>query len=250
MKIMTEVKRIENIPSLLFYEDMSVNKPLVLIVHGFNNDKYEGTKLAMKLAQKDFAVLCIDIEKHGERYDGFMDKIDSDVAFGNVLFKILENTSYDLERVIKAVGSHRAVDTRKVGLIGISHGANVCNYFISKHDMVSCVSILGSPNFVKLLSYSMEKNSEEGYTTSEEKELLAYVTKLNPFDRLKTCNTPLLLINGSKDDNVPYSFSESLYIEVADSEVVDFILEDEFHYVSRTMEEKAIEWTMHHMNKV
>ena len=39
MNIITDVKRIANIPSLLFYEESSRKNPLVLIVHGFNNDK-------------------------------------------------------------------------------------------------------------------------------------------------------------------------------------------------------------------
>lgn len=39
MKIITEVNKIADIPSLLFYEENSVNNPLVIIVHGFNNDK-------------------------------------------------------------------------------------------------------------------------------------------------------------------------------------------------------------------
>lgn len=247
MNIITEVNRIANIPSLLFYEESSRKNPLVLIVHGFNNDKYEGTKIALKLAQKGFSVLCFDIDKHGDRYEGFMERIDSDVSFGNALFTILENTSNDIDNLIKAVGGHMSVDSSRIGLIGISHGANICNYYISKNDIASCVSMLGSPNFIDLMVYAMEKESVDDFVTAEESKMLDFVGKLNPYERLKVCKTPLFLINASKDDNVPFVFSETLYKECSESSDIEFELEDEYHFVSNSMIDKAIKWTINKM---
>lgn len=247
MKIITEINRIADIPTLLFYEESSENNPLVLIIHGFGNDKYEGTKVAIRLSQKGFSVICMDIDKHGERYDGYMEKVDSDASFGKALFTILENTYDDICKLLIGIRNHKSVDNTKVGLIGISHGANICNYYISKNDIASCVSILGTPDFVNQIVYSMEKESVDDFDSEEEREMLGFISSLNPYEKLKIRETPLLMINASKDDNVPHKFSESLVKECVDERDVEFILEDEFHFVSDSMIDKAIEWTINKM---
>lgn len=247
LKIITEIKTRANIPTLLFYEESSENNPLVMIIHGFGNDKFEGTQIALKLSMKGFSVLTMDIDKHGERYDGFLEKIDSDASFGKALFNVLVNTCDDIDLLLREIKSHKSVDTKKFGLIGISHGANICNYYISKNDIESCVSILGTPNFVDQIVYSMEKESVNDFESAEEKEILEFVTKLNPYEKLKTQQTSLLMINALKDDDVPYKFSEALFIECAEERDINFILEDEFHFVSDRMIDKAVEWTISKM---
>lgn len=248
MKVITEINNIEDIPAILFYREGAIRDPIVTVFHGFGNDKYEGTKLALKLCKEGFAVLCFDADRHGERYDGFIELIDSDVGFGNELFRVLENTASDFKVLRKAMDKHPSVDVNRLGLVGISHGANICNYILTKtSDIKACVSLLGAPDFEGLIVYSMEKESVDDFTTDDEKNLLDYVRKLNPYSDLLLSSIPLLMINGSKDDNVPYKFSESLSMEMKNQGTTAFDLEDEFHYVSSTMEDKTIAWLRQHI---
>lgn len=80
-KIITEINSIEEIPYMLFYKEGAQKLPLILINHGFNN-KYEGANLALKLAEKGFCAITYDLDKHGERYNGFLKNIKSDADFG------------------------------------------------------------------------------------------------------------------------------------------------------------------------
>lgn len=246
MKISTEILDLEGVPSLLLYEEKAIQRPLVFVFHGFMNDKYEGIGIAMKLCQNGYSVLCMDIDRHGDRYDGFMDEIESGAHFGMELFKVVENTYEDFRKVLLDIEDHIAVDINKVGLIGISHGANICNYIVSVNPgIASCVSLLGTPKFTDQLVYSMEKETIQDFESDEEKELIDYVMNLDPYESLKTTMTSILMINASKDDDVPFRFSQSFCDEIQYKEntCIEFVLEDEFHYVSGAMENKAIAWT-------
>jgi len=247
MNIITESEIYEGIPTLLFYVENSRNNPLVVICHGFNNDKYEGSKIALKLCQEGFTVLCFDIDRHGGRYDGFMELIDSDTKFGTELFRILENTHNDIHKLLEVMSKHDAVNSDEIGLVGISHGANICNYELAHNSKIKvCVSLLGTPNFEDQIVYSMEKESVDDFSSVEEKKLLQYVQALDPRNHFMDKNIicSWLLINGSKDDDVPSRFSESFYNEnkYNYNGIIDLIIEDEFHHVSEGMINSTIKW--------
>lgn len=191
MKVITEVGVSNNIPTLLFYNDGAVNLPLILVVHGFNNDKYEGTKLALQLTEVGFAVLCFDIDRNGARYDGFMESIDSDVAFGTELFKVIENTDLDFEPLLDFYADDPRIDTINLGIVGFSIGANIANYELGRlKNLNACVSLLGSPKFVDLLVYSMEKELVGDFKTDDELKLLRYVESLDPREAILKAESP------------------------------------------------------------
>lgn len=60
----------KDIPYLLYTSVNAVKAPVVIIGHGINNDKLEGSKLALRLAWKGFAVICFDMHNQGDRYNG------------------------------------------------------------------------------------------------------------------------------------------------------------------------------------
>lgn len=247
MKVIVESNIYHEIPTLLFHPEGGENLPLIIFCHGFGNDKFEGSNLSLRLAQEGYAVLCFDMDRHGPRYDGFMEKIDSDASFGTVLFSVIENTHNDIDLLIDSLAEDTRVNIETVGLVGYSLGANLCNYeLVNRKNISVCVSILGSPNFVDLLTYSMEKDSIDQFETSEEMKLLKYVGRLDPIEKLRNSelNCAWLMINATKDDNIPLKFSQDLFSEIEDTwqSDIEFIVEDEYHHVSNTMMDQTISW--------
>lgn len=252
MMIITESITYKGIPTLLSYPADSKNLPLIIFCHGFSNDRFEGSHLSMKLALQGFSVLSFDGDRHGQRYDGFMDHIEDDLQVFNALFRCTENTFEDLKVLIEVLRDHKVVDVTKLGLVGYSLGANICNYALANDlDLKACVSILGSPCFVDLLKYSLDKESDKDFTTKKEIDLLNYVKDLDPVDKLisSKIDTPWLMINARKDDSIPMTFSQGLYDKVKDiwHGPIDYKVEDEFHHVSDTMIDETCLWFKSYM---
>ena len=248
-KIITEINTIEEIPYMLFYQEGAQNLPLVLINHGFNNDKYEGAHLALKLAGKGFCVITYDLHKHGERYNGFLENITCDADFGYALFNIIKSSYNDLEKIIKHFKSDVRIDLKRIGITGFSMGGILCFYALAHNPTIKvAVPILGSPDFTKQLLYSMEKENESHFNTEKEIKLLQFVKGMNPYQQLvENENRPLLMINASKDEDIPARHSVDFYNTIKhryDGVIssIEMFVADEFHYVSNDMLDKAVQW--------
>jgi dienelactone hydrolase len=248
-KIITELGNLKSIPYMLFHEEGTVNLPLVIICHGYDNDRFEGASYALKLASEGIASLCFDMAKQGERYDGFIDNITCDADFGKALFTIIEESYDDIETLMEHFSKDDRIDGDRIAISGISHGANLCFYALKKNKRLKAsVPILGSPNFTDLITYSMEKESQDQFIDSKEVELLDYIKGLDPYDYLINEEIrPMLVINGEKDDDVPAKFSKEFHQKILlkskdESSPVELFIADEHHYVSREMIAKAIEW--------
>ncbi|MCC5895201.1 MAG: dienelactone hydrolase family protein [Alkalibacterium sp.] len=250
MRVITEWLSIDSIPSVLVYPEKSVSNPLVLVFHGYGNDKYEGIKLALKLSKEGFAVLCFDAYGQGDRRNESMDQVTSDSEFGMRLFKIVEKTLTDVRKIIFHLENHHAVNTHYIGLIGLSHGANSVYYINDKiSDVKSSVAILGAPDFEALLIYAMEFTSTIEFKSAEEQSVLNYVQELNPYEDLKNTKVPLLMINAKNDDSVPYTIAQNLKIKETQptNQIRELVLEEGHHFVSDIMENHAINWTKTHL---
>ncbi|QVK18375.1 alpha/beta hydrolase [Mycoplasmatota bacterium] len=253
-KVKIELNKHLDIPYLLYYLENSKNCPLVIMGHGFNNDKYEGSDIAIKLASKEVCVLSFDLYKQGERYDGFLDKVKSDAEFGYTLFNIIKKSNEDLLKLIDFFKQDDKVDASKIGMLGFSLGANLCFYsFANNKDLKFAVPILGSPDFTNLLIYSMEKENESDFKTQEEIKLLEFIKGIDPYDNLvQNENRHLFIINGTKDDDVPSRFSENFYQEIKkrydlNDSKVELLITDDNHYVSNEMKDNAIEWIINNI---
>lgn len=247
MKIIAESNIYNEIPTLLYYPEDGENLPLIIFCHGFGNDKFEGSNLSLKLALEGYAVLCFDIYRHGSRYDGFMENIDSDASFGMALFSVIENTHKDIDLLINIFAKDARVNIDKLGFVGYSLGANICNYeLVNRKNISICVSILGSPNFVDLLTHGMEKDNVDQFETSEEIELLEYVETLDPIEKLRNSEVDCswLMINAKKDENIPLKYSSDLFTEIKGiwKSNIEFRVEDEYHHVSNSMIDNTVSW--------
>ena len=238
MNINVEQKNINELPCLIYSNNNISREHTIILIHGFNNDKYEGSKVALKLAGLGYQVISFDIDGHGDRSRNLFEKINSDVDFGKLLFHLIEKTSDEV------VSLCERIDSAKMSVIGISLGANVVNHLIKKNiNFDKRISVLGALSFVDQIIYSMEKNSINDFNTNEEKELINYVMGLDPLKYLNdhTIDCQWLLINGAKDDNVPAKFTRNIYEGLfKNNKKIEYYEEDEYHYFSNDMIEKVI----------
>lgn len=253
-EVVVEYDVYKSIPYVLYTSVNMKKAPVIIVGHGFNNDKLEGSKLALRLAWKGFSVICFDLHNQGDRYNGFMESIENDCQFGTVLFNVIEESAKDVDHLFELIDQDSRLDGNRVGFVGISHGANLGFYTLSQNKRIkTLVSLIGAPDFISLIVDGMEKEGLEDFETEEEKILLSYVKSLNPLDYLIHEEVrPMMIINGSKDDNVPYVFSETYYKKVKErydtigGDIV-FEVEDEYHYVSDTMLDKSVSWLEKHL---
>ena len=248
-KIIIEENVVEDIPYMLFYKADFKKIPLVIIAHGFNNNKYEGSDLAIRLAENGIGAITFDLYKQGQRYDGFLENVTCDAEFGYQIFNILKESYNDIKKLINLFKNDSRIDGNRLGLAGISLGAKLCYYSLANNkDIKVAVPILGSPKFKESLIYSMEKENESDFIDTEEKELLEFVKKMDPYEYLvQNESRELLIINASKDDDVPAKFAIDFYDEIQskykeNNTAIELFVADEFHYVSNEMKDKTIDW--------
>lgn len=119
-----------------------------------------------------------------------------------------------IEGVEKFIQDHSFVDGTKIGNIGASYGGFMTQYLITKTDMFSAsVSHAGISNITSYWGegywgYSYSAGASAGSYPWNNPEL--YV-KQSPLFHADKINTPLLLLHGSADTNVPIGESIQMY---------------------------------------
>lgn len=228
MSINVEKEVVKNIPCMAYRNnEMNLDHTIVMI-HGFSNDKYEPSKIALQLAELGYEVVCFDIDGHGERYKDLFKDLSSDADFGQMIYKLLQQTSEELRSLMDCI------KTSKISLVGISFGANVVNMLLDDQSIDGSVSILGALSFTDLLIYNMEKQGLDDFTTQEEKDLLRFVQSIDP--SLMAINHKALFINASKDDDIPAEYTRTIFDKKwASNPDYRYYEEEEYHYVSNTM---------------
>ena len=119
-----------------------------------------------------------------------------------------------IEGTKKFIEAHSFVDGTKIGNIGASYGGFMTQYLITKTDMFSAsVSHAGISNITSYWGegywgYSYSAGASAGSYPWNNPEL--YV-KQSPLFNADKINTPLLLLHGSADTNVPIGESIQMY---------------------------------------
>ena len=140
---------------------------------------------------------------------------------------------------------HAFIDTKKIGCIGASYGGFMTQYLQTKTDLfAAAISHAGISNIA-----SYWGGGYWGYTYGEVAQYGSYpwnnpdlYTKHSPLFNADKINTPLLLIHGTVDTNVPPFESQQLYtaLRILGKEVEYIQVDGENHVISNW--QKRHEW--------
>lgn len=120
-----------------------------------------------------------------------------------------------IEGTEKFLKEHQFVDTKKVGCIGASYGGFMTMNVITKTDMFSAaISHAGISNLASYWGvgyWGYQYNSVAGAESFPWNATEEYVDK-SPLFNADKVNTPLLMLHGNSDPNVPPGESMQMYI--------------------------------------
>lgn len=255
MNIKIEKNKLIDIPYLYYSLEEAEKKPLIIISHGYNCDQYDEAAMALKLVQKGFHVLTYDLSEHGERYSGFLERIEKDTDMGMSMLQIIDQSYSDLERLIESFKLNTLVEEDNIILVGVSLGAMLTYYALTKNKSISAaVSLIGTPDLVQAMVYGMEKESVDNFISEDEIRLIEYASEMNPLEKLLTDESrPLLIINTTKDDDVPYENSQLFYEKLKKkydsfNGKLEFFLSEDYHVVNNEMIQYCIDWLCQFFN--
>jgi alpha/beta superfamily hydrolase len=220
--------------------------PMICIFHGFTGNKMEPhfifVKLSRMLEKKGIASVRFDFGGSGESDGDFIDMTIS---------KELE----DAENILDYVKSLEFVDTKRIGITGLSMGGAVASMLAGdrRDDIRSLCLWAPAGNMADIVTYGMKKEEidvvkRNGYRDVGGllvgSDFLNDVFSLDIYKRAAEFDKNVLLIHGDKDPTVPLAASEK-YLEVYETRAVLHIVEGADHtFNNKNWEDEAIEYTI------
>jgi dienelactone hydrolase len=185
----------------------------VILVHGLGGNKDQLAMLAVMLAQKGYAALCIDAAGHGDR-----PKIGGaqENALGVAPFKaMIAQTVQDLRCAVDVLAARKDVDTSRIGYVGASLGGIIGSRFLADEPRIACATILAAGgNLGQLLATSQIEGAKK-LRAGKKIDPVAIQKELNEVDPAKHIGRakprPMLYLHGDKDDVVPVANNEALF---------------------------------------
>jgi dipeptidyl aminopeptidase/acylaminoacyl peptidase len=150
-----------------------------------------------------------------------------------------------IEGTLKFVEAHEFVDSSKVGCIGASYGGFMTMLLVSQTDLFTCaishagISSISSYWGEGYWGYIYSTRATAGSYPWNRKDIYVDQSALFNADKI---NTPLLLLHGSKDTNVPLGESLQLWVglKILGKPVAMVQVEGEDHWILTYS--KRIEW--------
>lgn len=169
--------------------------------------------LAVMLAQKGYAALCIDAAGHGDR-----PKIGGaqENALGVAPFKaMIAQTVQDLRCAVDVLSARKDVDTSRIGYVGASLGGIIGSRFLADEPRIACATILAAGgNLGQLLATSQIEGAKK-LRAGKKIDPVAIQKELNEVDPAKHIGRakprPMLYLHGDKDDVVPVVNNDALF---------------------------------------
>ncbi len=185
----------------------------VILVHGLGGNKDQLAMLAVMLAQKGYAALCIDAAGHGDR-----PKIGGaqENALGVAPFKaMIAQTVQDLRCAVDVLSARKDVDTSRIGYVGASLGGIIGSRFLADEPRIACATILAAGgNLGQLLATSQIEGAKK-LRAGKKIDPVAIQKELNEVDPAKHIGRakprPMLYLHGDKDDVVPVVNNDALF---------------------------------------
>lgn len=253
-RIITEIKKIKGISILFLYPENIEKAPLIIICHSLGKDKFENLKLSIKLAEKGFCVLTFDMVQHGVYSEGIFKEINSNLNNLHNIFKAVEASYLDLNRIINTFEKNPLVDKDNIILVGFCLGAKLGYYTLSKTSKIKYYVLVNAcPNFEEFFLHNYCRNNNININDLNLINTFNYIKKINPYeDIIKNKNRSLLIINGENDEYIPAKISVDLYNRLENKYINDvipleLIISEDSHISSSETKNKIIDWINYHV---
>ncbi len=186
--------------------------PAVLFLHGFTGSRHEAHRLfvltARALAQAGIASLRIDFRGSGDSSGDFSEMT-------------IESELQDAVASLRFLRRRPEVDTKRIGLLGMSMGGLVASLLASQEKIFKRVLLwapVGNPRRLVEARYtaqSQKQLAETGITDyigwPVSRAFIEDILQRNPSVALATYKGPAMIIHGDQDSAVPFDESD-LYI--------------------------------------
>ncbi|MGT2925803.1 alpha/beta hydrolase [Streptococcus cuniculipharyngis] len=186
-------------------------RPLVIIAHGFNNtlDMYDD--YAQYLAKLGYVVYSFDFYGGSTRSrSGGTDMLNMSVL----------TQEADLAAVVNKLSQESFIDTRNISLLGVSQGGVVSTLYAADNPQKISKLLLIFPAFV-LFDDVKETYNQLGVASPDQLPAIIshrnaqlgsiYLTDALTIDikqKMQAVNQPVLIIQGTDDQVVPYSYAQ------------------------------------------
>ncbi|GAB3280815.1 S9 family peptidase [Larkinella harenae] len=196
--------------------------PLVLVVHGgpHNMVGYAFEERLHVLSAQGFAVLYINPRGSSGYGQAFSSGCVKDWGGGDY---------QDLMAGVDAAISHNTwIDANNLAITGQSYGGYMTNWIITQTNRFrAAVADGGISNLVSFAGTSLYHSLMESEFEGNIYDNFDLLWKCSPLNYVKNVKTPTLLLHGEKDNEVPVSQAEELYVALrklgVDSRLVQYV---------------------------
>lgn len=216
-------------------------QPLVIISHGFNNTLEDYDDYADALARLGFIVY---------RFDFYGGSTRSKSGGTDMLAMSVLTEKEDLSAVVEKLSKESFVNTDAITLLGASQGGVVSTLFAAENPTVIKNLVLIFPAFV-LFDDVKETYANLGVSSTD--QIPAVITHKNAQlgsiyikdalgidsdNEIKKVTSPVLIIQGTEDDVVPYQYAVDANQLFLDSELVT--VEGGGHWIDSNFNQVAL----------
>lgn len=200
-------EKLNGIPVLHAYdEDMKLDAPITIFLHGFMSAKEHNLHYAYNLVEKGVRVILPEAYLHGERAQNLHEH-EMSLKFWEIVL-----TSIAEVGVIKNALTERDY-TGKIAVVGTSMGGITTVGCLTKYNWISTAGVLmgavSFPQFLKLQFEQLERDGIEIPLTQE--QIVEVNALLAPYDGYANENymtkIPVYMWHGERDAVVPISMT-------------------------------------------
>ncbi len=198
--------------SVLTLPSLDENQPCVILLHGLGTSKESNTYVSMAklLCEENISSIRIDMYAHGESQGRFID-MNLLTCMGSV------------KAALSYLKKSKFIDKKRIGILGSSLGGSVAFKSVLDSKLKTGVLFCPVSDYVELFKQNYfgtslidwkekgflirklaGKDSKLGYNFYKEG------IKLDAYNIAKKIKSPVLIVHGDKDINVPVSQSEKL----------------------------------------
>jgi dienelactone hydrolase len=197
----------EPVPAYVYYKKGLHAMPVVIFLHGMGGSKEQNAQRMREWADKGLFVVAIDAHLHGERkvpgifpQGKSLGDLGTDYAIW-VHQSSIAHTARDVPRIIDALAARSDVDTKRIGVAGISMGSSTCMVLACREPRISVVvGLIGAVDFWYDVTKTPPGPQQESKRAALSPRVRQLVQSLDPLGR-KQAIAPkaLFLANGARD---------------------------------------------------